>query len=66
MNHTRNKILQEVTQVLCLPFEAILVVLETPEIDYFSLDVEGSELNILQTIPWKRLQIKVLKRVHKQ
>ena len=30
------------------------------DIDYFSLDVEGSEYKILKTIPWHKVDIKVL------
>ena len=30
-----------------------------PTIDYFSLDVEGSELQILETIPWSEVKVNV-------
>jgi len=30
------------------------------EIDYFSLDVEGMELDILKTIPFERVHIKLI------
>jgi len=29
-------------------------------VDYFSLDVEGVELPILRTIPWNRLDIRIM------
>jgi hypothetical protein len=32
-----------------------------PTIDYFSLDVEGSELAILKTIPFDKVDIRVNK-----
>ena len=31
-----------------------------PKIDYFSLDVEGSELAILKTIPFDKLNINIM------
>ena len=31
-----------------------------PTVDYFSLDVEGSELPILQTIPWSNVTINAM------
>ena len=34
--------------------------MENPTIDYLSLDVEGAELDILKTIPWEKVDIKVL------
>ena len=46
--------------VTCLPFFSILLALDNPTIDYFSLDVEGYELDILKTIPWDKVNIKVL------
>ncbi len=30
------------------------------EIDYFSLDVEGDELSVLENIPFHKIRIKVL------
>ena len=33
--------------------------LELPVVDYFSLDVEGSEYQILKTIPFRALNIKL-------
>ena len=31
-----------------------------PKIDYFSFDVEGSELDILKTIPFEKIDIHVM------
>lgn len=31
-----------------------------PTVDYLSLDVEGSELDILHTIPWNKVDIRTL------
>ena len=55
----RNTIPGDITKELCLPLYAILSSIGNPIIDYFSLDVEGSEIGILQTIPWDKVHIKV-------
>ena len=31
-----------------------------PRVDYLSLDIEGAELAVLQTIPWSQVDIKVV------
>ena len=48
-----------VTKALCLPFVTILYAIGNPSVDYFSLDIEGVELDVLQTIPWDKVDIKV-------
>jgi hypothetical protein len=37
----------------------MLVAVGRTRVDYFSLDVEGSEYKILTTIPWHKVDIKV-------
>ncbi|XP_035703774.1 uncharacterized protein LOC118434410 [Folsomia candida] len=44
----------------CYPLFSLLASLNVTTVDYISLDVEGAELSILKTIPWKKLLIKVL------
>ena len=46
-------------KALCLPLYSILLAMGNPTVDYFSLDVEGAELSILQAIPWDKVDIKV-------
>ena len=47
--------------VMCYPLYSILQALNKSEsIDYFSLDVEGNEVDILKTIPWNKVDIKTL------
>lgn len=48
-----------VVNVQCFPLYTYLLALNTTVIDYFSLDVEGSELNVLKTIPFDKIDIKV-------
>ena len=46
-------------EVQCLPVYSILLALNVTTVDYFSLDVEGHELEVLRTIPWNKVDIKV-------
>ena len=47
-------------RVQCIPFYSLILAMGNPRIDYFSLDVEGAELAVLRTIPWKILDIQTL------
>ena len=44
-----------IVDVNCLPLLTLLAALDFPTVDFFSLDVEGAELGILQTIPWHQV-----------
>lgn len=44
----------------CLPLSDIMEAMERNYIDYLSLDVDGPELEILQTIPFAKLHIDVM------
>ena len=57
----RNRVLKnaQVINVTCIPLYTILLALGNPTVDFFSLDVEGAELDILKTIPWSKVRIKV-------
>jgi len=46
--------------VNCFPLNSIMEALEVYRVDYLSLDVEGPELEILQTVDWSRLRIDVI------
>ena len=54
-NNTEN-----IYKMQCFPLYSILLAIGKTDIDYFSLDVEGSEYKILKTIPWHKVDIKVL------
>ena len=44
----------------CFTLHSLLLAVGQTEVDYFSLDVEGPELEILQTIPFDKIKIKVI------
>ena len=48
---------QRIEHVQCFPFYSVMAAMGNPRIDYFSLDVEGSELGILKTIPFDQVSI---------
>lgn len=52
--------LQGESKALCLSFYSILLAVGNPVVDYLSLDIEGAELPVLTTIPWDKVEIKVL------
>jgi len=47
-------------QTQCFPFYSILLASNQTTIDYFSLDNEGHEKRVIETIPWEKVNIKVL------
>jgi len=51
---------RKAAMVPCFPLETLLLAINVTHIDYFSLDVEGVELPILRTIPWKKLDIHIM------
>lgn len=54
-----NKEVQIVT-VQCFPLEVLLRALQVDHVDYFSLDVEGAELEIIKTIPFGKITIEII------
>lgn len=49
----------EQVEVLCIPIYSILQEINMKHIDFFTLDVEGAELQILKTIPFNNVTINV-------
>ncbi|KAK2142684.1 hypothetical protein LSH36_923g00024 [Paralvinella palmiformis] len=47
-------------EIQCFPLYSILSALEIKKVDYFSLDIEGPEVEVLQTIPLNEIIIDVL------
>ena len=44
----------------CFPVYSLLLALGNPTVNYFSLDIEGAEYLVLQSIPWDKVDIEVL------
>jgi hypothetical protein len=63
-NHINDQVFKipemEKIEIQCFPIYSILLAINQTTIDYFSLDIEGHEKRVLQTIPWNRLNIKVM------
>ncbi|KAG0729173.1 Transposon TX1 uncharacterized protein [Chionoecetes opilio] len=49
-----------VVEVQCFPLATYLLALNVTTVDYFSLDVEGAEFDVLKTIPWEKVDIKAV------
>ena len=47
-------------QYQCLPLASLLLAMNNPTVHYFSLDIEGAELQVLKTIPWNEIDIWVI------
>jgi hypothetical protein len=45
---------------MCFPLNDILDVIGVNHVDYLSLDIEGPELQVLETIDWKRIRIDIM------
>lgn len=56
-NHNRTK---PTHKVQCFPLYSILLALNQVTIDYLSLDVEGVERGVLDTIPWDKVNIQMM------
>jgi hypothetical protein len=50
---------ENIYKVQCFTLYSILLAVERTHIDYFGLDVEGSEYKILRTIPWDKIDVKI-------
>ena len=52
--------IDKIKNVQCFPLYSILLALGRTDIDMFSLDIEGAELDVLRTIPWTKVDINVV------
>lgn len=48
------------TEITCLPLATVLQMFDLTHIDFFSLDVEGAELAVLQTLDFSKVHINVM------
>lgn len=54
------KVTGTTVNVQCFPFYSYILALNITHVDYFSLDIEGLELDVLKTIPFKDINIETL------
>ncbi len=47
-------------QFQCFPLYSLLLAMGNPTVNLFILDIEGSEYQVLKTIPWDKVDIEVL------
>ena len=49
----------------CYPLYSLILAMGNPRVDFLSIDIEGAELAVLNTIPWDKVQIElVMLEVH--
>jgi hypothetical protein len=53
-----NKETFKIAYIPCFPLYSILKAIDISKVDYFSLDVEGGELNVVNSIPFDEIDIK--------
>nr|XP_053649027.1 uncharacterized protein LOC128700100 [Cherax quadricarinatus] len=46
--------------IQCFPLYTILLALNIYQIDFFSLDIEGHEMRVMQTLPWDKVKVRLL------
>ena len=51
---------QRTVKAQCFPLYSLLMAVGNPKVDLFSLDIEGAEMPVLKTIPWKKVNISVI------
>ncbi|CAC5391422.1 unnamed protein product [Mytilus coruscus] len=51
---------KDIVDVQCFPFYSIMKALNVTQVDFLSLDVEGAELQVLKTIPFRKIDIDMM------
>ncbi|XP_064103080.1 uncharacterized protein LOC135213114 isoform X2 [Macrobrachium nipponense] len=59
LSHITNKTSKTVA-IKTFPLYTMLLAVNITTIDFLSLDVEGDELKVLQTMPWDKVQVRVM------
>jgi len=59
-NRTSDGNMRRKIKVQCFPLYSVLQAIGNPKVDYFSLDIEGPEFQVLKTVPWNLVDMKVL------
>jgi hypothetical protein len=47
-------------KIQCFPLYSLILATGNRTINYFSLDIEGAEMQVLESIPWDKVDIEVL------
>jgi len=59
--HVKDDLVQGTSYNLqCFPLYSLLLAVDNPTINFFSLDIEGAEFLVLQSIPWDKVDIEVM------
>ncbi|XP_013387737.1 uncharacterized protein LOC106156854 [Lingula anatina] len=53
----KNRPIRGTTRLLCLPIQTLLSTIGRTHVDFFSLDIEGAELEVLQAFPWDKITV---------
>jgi len=51
---------EDTSELQCFPLASILLAVGNQTVNYLSLDIEGAEIQVLETLPWKLLDIEVM------
>jgi len=46
--------------MMCFPLNDVLAAINVTHVDYLSLDIEGLEVEVLETLDWKKIRIDIM------
>jgi len=52
--------LRRTIKMQCFPIYSMLLAVGNPVVDYMSLDIEGTEYDVLKSIPWNKVDIRII------
>lgn len=47
-------------ELQCLPLGSLILAMGNPTVNYLSLDLEGAEMQVLESLPWSKVNIEVI------
>ncbi|XP_023933267.1 protein Star-like [Lingula anatina] len=53
----KNRPIRGKSRLLCLPIQTLLSTIGRTHVDFFSLDIEGAELEVLRAFPWDKITV---------
>ena len=51
---------QNTIKMQCMPLYSLIMAVGNPTVNWFILDIEGAEFQVLKTVPWDKVDIEVL------